>query len=66
MRAYLKTHCKYVRNTGNRISMESFDEDWEPIGMELRMQLQQENLIYYNYEDRTISLTEKGMQYAND
>lgn len=46
--------------------MESFDEDWEPIGMELRMQLQQENLIYYNYEDRTISLTEKGMQYAND
>lgn len=36
---HLRKYTDYIMNTGNRISVEDFDEDWDPIGSIVRKEL---------------------------
>jgi len=43
---HLNKYCKYVRNTNNRpLAAAFFDEDWEPIGPNLRADMERRGLI---------------------
>jgi hypothetical protein len=48
MTEHMQRALEYIRNTGGKISVEIFDDDWEPIGACLRHDLLSEGLITVN------------------
>jgi len=38
-------YVEYIKNTGGNPKIEWFDEDWEPIGSEIRKRLKRQNII---------------------
>lgn len=40
-------YLDYIRNTGGNPTVEWFDEDWEPIGKDVRDRMYEEGLIEY-------------------
>jgi len=42
---YLNKYLQYITNTGGCVSVENFDEDWEPIGPDVRKMLLEKGLI---------------------
>ncbi len=42
---YYQKYLDYINNTGGEISTDAFDEDWEPIGEQIRSDLKEMGLI---------------------
>lgn len=53
---HLEKYIHYVWNTGGKVKVEDFDEDWEPIGPMLRVDLLKAKLI--NVNDGFITVAE--------
>lgn len=65
MNNYLQQYCQYIWNAGEgRVGTKQFDEDWEPIGYQVRNDLMGEGLATQDAAtdpDRKIRLTDAGM-----
>lgn len=55
MNDYLLQYVEYIRNTGGRVSIVHFDDDWEPIGVMVRGDLLKAGLV----EEKDGFLTER-------
>lgn len=51
-----KKYLEYIKNTGGNPKISHFDEDWEPVGPQVRKALVEAKLIYE--KDGLIYLTE--------
>jgi hypothetical protein len=52
----LAKYVDYINNTGQQpLSIEAFDEDWEPIGPMVRSELEREGYIYINQLDEFLN-----------
>lgn len=58
----LKKYCEYIRNAGVKAKVCYFDDDWAPIGYEVRKQLKEYNLATFddNNIESVMKLTEDG------
>lgn len=48
MNDYYQKFIEYIRNTGGKPTIEMFDEDWEPIGQQVRNDMEANGLIKYD------------------
>lgn len=44
-------YINYMKNVGGKIKIDYFDEDWEPIGPELRRNMKEAGLIIQDKEN---------------
>lgn len=61
---HLKQYCEYIRNTGESVGLEQFDDDHAPIGPQLREDMERHDLFTIDPLG-IFHLTEKGKALAN-
>ena len=58
-----RKYLEYLRNTG-LLSVEHFDDDWQPIGGQIRRDMQRADLI--DTDGNVISLSPRGEEMLDD
>lgn len=53
-------YLQYLKNTGESVTPEMFDEDWEPIGPMVRKDMEREGVMVVDSESGLMLVTEKG------
>lgn len=57
--SHLTQYLQYIVNTGG-VTEAQFDDDWEPIGPQLRDDLKKYGLVVLDMTDKKMMLTPKG------
>lgn len=57
--SHLKQYLQYIVNTGG-VTAEQFDDDWAPIGPQLRADMAKYGLVVRDITDNKMMLTPRG------